>query len=896
MLSIKNVYKYYKCEKKTIVGLDNISFNTSNSGIIFITGKSGSGKTTLLNVISRLDKYDSGDIIFDNISYNNSLNKNFDNIRNESIGFVFQEYNLIEYYSVYQNIELAINLQNKIAEEKNILEILEEVGLKGFQNRKINELSGGEKQRVAIARALIKKPKIILCDEPTGALDQETGEEILKLLKHLSKECLIIIASHDQSLVSKFADRVIKLEKGKIVSDSMPVLEYFNRINVKEKNNKFVKHKLHIKKKIEFSFKLLKRKKIRLFIALSLAVITLTLFSISSAIGNNDFNKLISTSMISNNEKYISYKKAIECSSEDGYTSIQYVNMSDEDIYRLSDELNLNELDIVYDKFETEIRNFNEEKLHNDPYRNSINGFIEIDESFIQKYDFKLFGNLPKKNNEVVITKFIFDMFCKYGYKRFDEEVKIVNQEDILNKTLWLMEPTLIDGGMDFKIVGIIDTMFENDRYDILWEEEQYLLESELSSILEYGIHNLVFLQKGYYDSNFYDIDNKTFECSEKGRIEFMDGFQIDDYFIINAKNDFQHDIYYNETYFVDNKKNISMILPISFFCTDLERYLKDTIYNYAKENFDNVKDEFLISNPIATNFSFYYDYIIKNNYNDNYTDKDYYYFRQEAIKLIIETYKIFDKFNAKITFNLLDVDTSRNVNILGVYDDLNNPECMIYSSDNLLEDIKSNEGYNFNKYKYVVLPFSDEKNVENKFLEVTNISFIDDYEHVKTNRGTYQKSNYKVLNEYVTNYDYNEGMLTIFQSIFKYLGIVLLVVVIFFIYYYFSGVVFEYRKNIGILRALGISKLGMLSIFMISSIFIALLIFSLSFLFTIIDVNLINNIYWNNNINLIKMITFSYREVIINFSISICSVFAGIFLPSFKIINKMPIDIIQEV
>ena len=220
MLETKSLCKVYKPKRGVPVqALDNISLKFPDKGMVFLLGKSGSGKSTLLNLLGGLDKYTSGEIIIKGVSSKNFKQSYFDSYRNTYVGFIFQEYNILEEFSVGANIALAIELQGRKASDDEINSILKEVDLEGYGNRKPNELSGGQKQRVAIARALIKNPEIIMADEPTGALDSNTGKQVFDTLKKLSKDKLVIIVSHDREFSEKYADRIIELSDGKVVSD-----------------------------------------------------------------------------------------------------------------------------------------------------------------------------------------------------------------------------------------------------------------------------------------------------------------------------------------------------------------------------------------------------------------------------------------------------------------------------------------------------------------------------------------------------------------------------------------------------------------------------------------------------------------------------------------------------
>lgn len=220
MLETKELYKVYKPKKGVAVtAINKISLKFPEKGMIFLLGKSGSGKSTLLNLLGGLDKYDSGEIIIKGVSSKDFNQQHFDSYRNTYVGFIFQEYNILDEFSVGANIALALELQGKKATDEEINHILKEVDLDGYGNRKPNELSGGQKQRVAIARALVKNPEIIMADEPTGALDSNTGRQVFDTLKKLSQNKLIIIVSHDREFSELYADRIIELSDGNVISD-----------------------------------------------------------------------------------------------------------------------------------------------------------------------------------------------------------------------------------------------------------------------------------------------------------------------------------------------------------------------------------------------------------------------------------------------------------------------------------------------------------------------------------------------------------------------------------------------------------------------------------------------------------------------------------------------------
>ncbi len=224
MLSLKNITKQYRSGDSKVQALDGISLDFRDHEFVSILGPSGCGKTTLLNIIGGLDQYTDGDLIINDVSTKEFRDKDWDNYRNHSIGFVFQSYNLIPHQTVLANVELALTLSgvSKRERRRRAKEALETVGLGDQLRKKPNQMSGGQMQRVAIARALVNDPDILLADEPTGALDTKTSVQIMDLLRKISKKKLIIMVTHNPSLARRYSNRIIKLVDGKVKSDSRP--------------------------------------------------------------------------------------------------------------------------------------------------------------------------------------------------------------------------------------------------------------------------------------------------------------------------------------------------------------------------------------------------------------------------------------------------------------------------------------------------------------------------------------------------------------------------------------------------------------------------------------------------------------------------------------------------
>lgn len=239
MLELRNVRKTYTTKAGEVNALDGVSLTFPSAGLVFISGKSGCGKTTLLNVIGGLDGIDGGEIYMQDKGFSSFSAQEYDSYRNTVVGFVFQEYNLLAEYTVEYNIKIAMELQGQPVDEEAFEKLLRDVEIADLRNRKPSELSGGQRQRVAIARALVKQPRIIMADEPTGALDSATGAQVLDLLKKLSKDKLVIVVSHDGDFAEKYADRIVHLVDGKVVDD-ITFTEQEIHANVSEQNDAVV--------------------------------------------------------------------------------------------------------------------------------------------------------------------------------------------------------------------------------------------------------------------------------------------------------------------------------------------------------------------------------------------------------------------------------------------------------------------------------------------------------------------------------------------------------------------------------------------------------------------------------------------------------------------------------
>lgn len=287
MLELKNIKKSYKTGEFVQHALKGVSLTFDRNEFVCILGASGSGKTTLLNIIGGLDRYDSGDLIINNMSTKKFNDNLWDAYRNNCVGFIFQSYNLIGHLSVLENVEMSLTLSGVKNKKEKALNALDRVGLKDHAYKKPNQLSGGQMQRVAIARAIVNDPEVILADEPTGALDTKTSKQIMELIKEISKEKLVIMVTHNPDLAKKYATRIIEVKDGEVISDSLPKEKYKDKNNIEIK-----KTKMSLLTALKLSFNNIRTKKGRTFLTAFASSIGIIGISIILSLSNG-FDKQV---------------------------------------------------------------------------------------------------------------------------------------------------------------------------------------------------------------------------------------------------------------------------------------------------------------------------------------------------------------------------------------------------------------------------------------------------------------------------------------------------------------------------------------------------------------------------------------------------------------------------
>lgn len=481
MLKLENITKIYEGKNFKQIALNDVTLAFRNNEFVSILGPSGSGKTTLLNIIGGLDKYTYGNLIIDGVSTRKYKERDWNNYRSKKVGFIFQSYNLINHQTVLSNVLLSLNIAGKPKKEsiKLAKKVLKDVGLENYIKKKPKELSGGQMQRVAIARALVTNPDIILCDEPTGALDSQTSIQIMELLKKISKEKLVIMVTHNVTLANKYSDRVIALNDGVITYDTSPYeVEYYSLKKIKTKRktmNKFTS--------LSLSFNNLLTKKSRTLLtsfAGSIGIIGIALVLSLSKGTQKYINKIeketFSKYPISIMESYIDYQNMFDKEKESCKNgSICSINdlsnnvVNDNKINSMSkfsnilkqnyENINNYTLDINYN-YNINLNIYKDNKM----IENSslyFKEFFNNNSPLLKEYTL-IYGKLPEKYNEIVI---VTDENGKLPLSLM--KTLFLNEDIDLSKTINISYEKIIDS--KFKLVSETSYyIYENDTWQYI--------------------------------------------------------------------------------------------------------------------------------------------------------------------------------------------------------------------------------------------------------------------------------------------------------------------------------------------------------------------------------------------------------------------------------------------
>lgn len=553
MIELKNINKKYITSKIETLALKNINLKFNDFEFVSILGPSGCGKTTLLNIIGGLDKYSSGELIIDGVNTKDYKEKDWDFYRNQNVGFVFQNFNLIPHLSILKNVEMSLTLSgvSSLLREKKAREALEKVNLSHLANKLPKYLSGGEKQRASIARAIVNNPKIILADEPTGALDSKNSYQIMELLKEISKEHLVVMVTHNQELANTYSTRIINLLDGEVVSDE----ENREIENSKKEIKTKAKHtKMPFFTAISLSFKNLKLKWARTLLTIlagSIGIIGVALV-IAVANGVNHYIDDVQRVALGN------YPITVSSSVKSTPTTSIYKDLEE---YPNSEKINVSKgeyqyshINTIEDEFFDYFKKLDKSLYSWVNYNTSIkmNMIVKNNENYEKVYTSYLDemtedldivnenyevlkGKLPTEKDEIAVVVDSYNCinatilyYMGIDYERdsftFDEilsqEFKLLTNDDLyvkIDEKYYIKgsayyEELYNNNGLTLKVVGIIrakkNATTEAYQEGFLYTKAltDYIYESNMNSEivkeqLEYGLEKNVFTNKKFEDS-----------------------------------------------------------------------------------------------------------------------------------------------------------------------------------------------------------------------------------------------------------------------------------------------------------------------------------------------------------------------------------------------------------
>ena len=945
MLVLKDVKKAYHAKSGVVGALNGIDLELPATGMVFITGKSGCGKTTLLNVIGGLDGIDSGDISVMGKSFSAFTAEDYDNYRNTFIGFIFQEYNLLSEYTVEKNIELAMELQGSTVNQEKLDALLETVDILPLKNRKPNELSGGQRQRVAIARALVKEPRIIMADEPTGALDSATGEQVLDILKKLAKDKLIIVVSHDAEFAERYADRLIRLVDGKVVEDTLinekeltsNVSETETSLLVKDGSTLTEYEKDTLAKAIK------ERKKIEIIQKLA--------FREKHPIGKVE-------TVTQKDVKFVKSKMKFKSALSMGVKSLGVKPL------RLLFTIFLSAIAFaVFGLFDT-IANFSTEKVINSQLRNSISSSIVVNGEYVvdyqngDKYGVRLDEDFRKEleNQTNDCVKGVFD-YGDVSYGTFSNTIFEAPDSGVsIGKNYYSTSFTgLIEFGLDeiapngkfnrfnYRLVaGKYPTI---DRSEIQKLGDNYNYEVAISTyIAESILHYL-------NGTQLSDAEGKLFSISTIdeliNKLITVKGNQYKIVGIIDCGE-------IPEKYDV-LKDTISTSIDTRSLADAFSTFISSSAYKYLFVGEGYLNDLRTMDKDAVLYYSGDTSWLVKAG--ELYNNAESYLYSSETygqnnIFLFSNEYEENDKVTLKddeVLIHIKNLDTLygwtrqgklNRLSLVHILNDIQDPTNTIEVKREKFEDLLNKYGTGDSRERLITvskksnsteITISKKVKIVGVYYEVDDRGILDSTYcfmmnkalmnefKVYTNQGEYTKlliqpsgmNSTKIIARYMSQKDglafnwYGNSALKIITDneqpirqsadLFLYASIVLACFSIFMFFNYIVTSIVNKRQSVGVLRCLGSNGKNILLIFTIESVIIAIINGLLATAFTAIGCYFVN-LYIMNIMNIhIAFAIFSIRQFIIIMSVSIITAILSSLFPILNISREKPVDLVRK-
>ncbi len=850
MIVLNNVKKTYRSKKGgSHEALKGISLTLPSRGMVFLLGKSGSGKSTLLNIIGLLDTPTEGTLEINGVQ---PAGRMLDDLRNEYSSFVFQEFALLEDETIGQNVRLALQLQNVKDTEERVGRALEKVGLAGYEKRLPSELSGGEKQRVAIARAIVKDCEIILADEPTGNLDSENSEEIFNILKSLSEEKLVLIVSHDSESAQKYADRIIEIKDGRIISDSAPEVS-----EEKKQADGGIKSHLPTALSLRMGWRNFGKKKIRSVMTFIIAILAVTVLAFAEVFASFTAERSIAETIVKNELDYI--------------TLAQY----DENANILNNPGGLRPFDDD-SNFRSEIEEIPYLENPTGNIVQGLNAYIVEERATLDGLGLELYeGAVELTDNSVYATDYLIDSMKRntwsstgtdrkpwYCVREGDELIPLddgrYNYQTLVGKTIWLRERG-ISADSEVQLAGVVKT-------DHKYYEESLSIDEATGQVIE--------------SSNRPDRSKKA---EYKLYKETKDFRQNNIYYVIYCTRDFYlhwqtyYSVMKNDPETVTFQGGVHYSDRTSFHNNTLS-YINALVLTSGAETCVGSRDISLNADEIIIPARLYnrvfgneikYEEFVSGDYDFDigetvYTVKQYPEHLGDAISLTVRRgSKVIEK-----TYKIAGV-------MMGTSDEEERGSC---------EVILGNEG--------MAELMGDVVRTNKVLLNVQNLS-----------AGTIRRLLNTLRYEYgvKTNFAYsqtiygNESLQRVLGYAFLTIGVVMIVVTLLVVVSLISYNIIAQRTEIGILRALGARASDIAKIYFCQAAILSITVFALSAALSAIFIFLLNTLLAKSMIAGLVTVGYTLFTWLILIFGSFGALFLATSLPLKKISRQKPAEAIKK-
>jgi ABC-type lipoprotein export system ATPase subunit len=871
----------------SVEAIKDISITLPDRGIVFFVGRSGSGKSTLLNLLGGLDQPNQGSIEINDQDITQLSSKELDVYRSRYIGFIFQDFNLIESLSVKDNIELSTELKGETTDLVTIKESLHTVDLDGYENRLPNTLSSGQRQRVAIARALIKKPKVILADEPTGSLDLETSVQIFSLLKQLSAHHLVIVVSHDLESAKSFADRIIELKDGTIASDRVLSENAIEITQTHESKHVGDHHQraLPIKRAIQLAYHYLKLKKTKLALTLIITLLTFMLFGLFDALGNYNVTKNSLKSMYDKDQTTIVMQKSYRFDLND--ESGQFIHLSFDDLEKMQEKYPGSTFIPIMKGYRYNHYNslFDTELIDLNRFMLGSEGGISVTPEIINTLGYEvIYGHLPEDSHQILVTLYMFEIYKSFDYKTpINSRIHIDTYDDLVGLSISI-------GEEEFEIVGILDTKLDLTKFEPIFNEtelstiEKNSLFYEYRGTIESGLHQYIYMHEDVID-NYKFLLNDTFDLTFTSKYTSMtfntDDDLINDYGLdklskFTSDNHPESIIWVNEE--LSELSDYQVILPTyainqnTVTMQEVSTMRNTLIDQFVLDHYAEIQTEFETNESMS-----YGDYIrqsIENVYHPGYT---IFHFHELAFIDWIQSSFDNDQ-SGHVSIDGL-FESTKDIEIVGFYLSVNSGNINLAFFSEAFYNELIEENFFYPLYGAVVTLS------QNKFQDTALLNEMTEKEGTTYYFGT---------NPILTTAEYYDKVLGDFSEPLLYVGLGLAMISMLQLISLIASSIAMKKKEIGILRAMGARIKDILKIFYSESLMIGMISAVAAILLNLLMMSLANAYFMYEYATPLKLLIFGYRQFFIIFGIVIVSTVISTLLPVYFYAKKNPIDTIR--